>query len=221
MKKLIFLVTAAGLLFSLVGCQEKKRKDESKLEERADIKLFCVAEFLRGDGSKYLTEQKYEIFAGSKTIKLTAKEPFGEIIWSAQNGGYTIQKGIPDKVFDKELYNLMMDQSVANGLLEIYLAGLTKSSAVKTEKGLLIFEGRIYEPVKQKAAGVNIYRNQATGKLDLVTAVYNKTGKVYLIHGFNYQKIKQGQNSFYPSKLDIYLYLTDMDKELIAQISSF
>ena len=210
----------AVLFFSLAGCQEQQSKKSSELERRADLKLSCVAEFLRSDGSRYLTEQRYEIFSSSKEIILTSKEPFGDVIWSVQNGGYTVQKGLPDKVFDKELYRLMMDKDIADGLLEIYIAGLFENPAAKTEKESLNFDGKIYGLVRQTGSGVNVYSNKATGKLDLVTSGRNKTGKVYLIHGFNYQKIK-GQNGFYPSRLDIYRYRADFDKELIAQIDCF
>lgn len=216
MKKLISILAAAMLLCSLTGCQQQQKKSTGKIDTRADLKLSCVAEFLRSDGSKYLTEQKYEISANPKMIKLTAKEPFGEIAWSVRNGVYSIRKPVPHKVFDKELYGLMMDKDITAGLLELYLAGLTEKPAAKTDKELLKFQGQSYEPVAQ-IGKVNLYRNQRNGKLDLVTS---GSDKLYLISGFNYQKTR-GQKEFYPSKIDIYLYHTDFDKELVAQISCF
>lgn len=216
MKKLIFIFAAAILLCSLTSCQQQQKKNAGNIKAKADLKLSCVAEFLRSDGSRYLTEQKCEVSANPKAIKLTAKEPFGKIAWSVQNGVYSVQKLVPRRVFDKELYSLMMDKNIANGLLELYLAGLTEKSAAKTDKELLKFQGQSYEPAAQ-IDKVSLYRNQRSGKLDLVTS---GSDKLYLISGFNYQKTK-GQKGFYPSKIDIYHYRTDFDKELVAQINCY
>jgi hypothetical protein len=221
MKKLLSLLALAVLVFVSAGCQEKASKENAALAGQAELKLSCVAEFIRSDGSRYLTEQKYEVSSNPKAIVLTAKEPFGKIAWSVRNGAYTVQKGVPNKVFDKELYSLMMDKDIATGLLEIYLAGL-RAPVGKAGKEPLKFQGQLYEPAAQ-IHNAELYRNQTTGKLDLVTSGRDKAGKLYLIHGYNYLKLKKikGQDGFYPSKLDIYLYRTDFDKELIVQISCF
>ena len=216
MKKLISILAVSALLFISAGCQEKNRKQSDNLVRKPELKLSCVAEYLRSDGSKYITEQKYEIFRNPDLITLKAKEPFGEIAWSVQNGVYTIQKGVPNKVSDKELYSLMMDKDIASGLLELYLAGMSgEKPAIGNIGKSLTFEGKLFELAAQKS-GVNLYRNKAAGKVDLAVSGINK---LYLLHGYNYQK--NGRKGLYPSKLDIYQYRTDFDKKLIAQISCF
>jgi len=220
MKKLFSLFAAAILLCSLTSCQQQQKKNTGNISTQADLKLSCVAEFIRSDGSRYLTEQKHEISSNPKAIILTANEPFGKVVWSVQNGQYAVQESTTGVVYDKELYGLMTDKAIAQGLLELYLAGLTANPAAQTGKELLTFEGKTYELSAQTGSRVNIYRNQATGKIDLVTSG-DKADKLYLLHGFNYRKMKKidGQYGFYPSRLDIYLYHTDSNKELIAQIS--
>jgi hypothetical protein len=216
MKKSISILAVSALLFISVGCQEKNRKQSDNIAEKPELKLSCVAEYLRSDGSRYITEQKYEIFRNSDLIMLKAKEPFGEIAWSVHNGAYTIQKGVPNKVSSKELYSLMMDKDIAGGLLELYLAGMSgEKPAVGSAGKSLVFEGNLFELAAQKS-GVTLYRNKGTKKVDLAVSGINK---LYLLHGYNYQK--NGRNELYPSKLDIYQYRTDFDKKLIAQISCF
>ena len=126
-KSLSFLVTAA-LLFSLAGCQERNRTDSGKLVGQADLKLASVAKFLRGDGSWYLTKQEHEIFAKPKAIRLSAKEPFGEIIWTVRDGRLVIKKSPKTIVFDEGLFKLMTDESICKALLELYLAELKNSN---------------------------------------------------------------------------------------------
>jgi hypothetical protein len=216
MKKLTYILTAVILFGGLTGCQQQQKNETTgKIDTQTGLKLSCVAEFLRSDSGRYLTEQKCEISLNPKAIKLTAKEPFGEIAWSVQNGTYSVQKPLPGKVSDKEMYDLMMDREIAAGLLELYLAGL-REPASKAGKEILKFQGQIYEPAA-KIGRVNLYRNQRSGKLDLVTS---GSDKLYLISGFNYQKTK-GQKGFYPSKIDIYSYRSDFDKTLLAQITCF
>jgi hypothetical protein len=211
MKKMVLILAASALLFNCSGCQEKNRKKSTDLVRKPDLKLSCVTGYLRGDGSRYITQQKYEIFANPKTIILSAVEPFGKIIWSVQNGVYTVQKDVPEKVFAKELYSLMMDKDIANGLLELYLQGMAGGTAAIGNSGkTLTFEGQLYEPITQNT-GVTLYRNKAKGNVNLALS------GAYLLHGFNYQK--NGQKGIYPSKLDIYLYHTDFDKKLISQIN--
>jgi hypothetical protein len=132
------------------------------------------------------------------------------------SGVYTIQNGVPDKVSNKELYSLIMDKDIASGLLELYLAGMSgEKPAIGNIDKSLVFEGKLYELAAHKS-GVNLYYNKAAGKIDLAVS---GTNKLYLLHGYNYQK--NGQKGLYPSKLDIYQYRTDFDKKLIAQISCF
>jgi hypothetical protein len=211
MKKIVLILTVSALLFNCSGCQEKKRKESVNLTGKPDLKLSCVAGYLRSDGSRYITEQKYKIFASPRAIILSANEPFGEIIWSVQNGVYIVQKGGPENFFDKKLYGLIMDADIANGLLELYLQGMAGGkSAIGNAGKTLTFEGQLYELVTQNW-GVNLYRNKSTGKVNLAVS------GTYLLYGFNYQK--NGPKGIYPSKLDIYLYHTDLDKKLAAQIN--
>lgn len=220
MKKIIVLGTAL-ILCSLFGCQKQQQKiSVSEITGQPDIELSAVAQFLRKDGSRYLTQQQLEIYSAPRAIIFTANEPYGKVVWSVQNGEYAI-KGRTRKPFDIDIVKTMTDKDIAQGLLELYLAGLGNIQP-KDSKETLNFDGQIYEFAAQSEPNVNLYRNKSTGKLDLVTSGQNNGGKVYFIHGYNYRKMRKtaGQDIFYASKVDIYLYRAGFEKELIAQISS-
>jgi hypothetical protein len=170
-----------------------------------------MAEFLRSDGSSYLTKQEHEIFAKPKAIRLTAKEPFGEIIWTVRDGRLSIEKKPEVSVFDEGLFKLMTDESVCKAMLELYLAELkTPNPRSTSQTDSITFEGKVYEPVFLDQGGIELYKNKSTGRKDLVIS-QNK--KQYVLFGYNYLKLKEDR--YFPSKIDVYTYSKGSDKRLI------
>lgn len=212
MKKSFSFLAAAALLFSLAGCQEQQNKDSDNLAGQADLKLASAAKFQCSDGSWYLTEQKHEIFVEPKTIRLTAKEPFGEIIWTIQNGRFVIQKSPKAGVFDEELFRLMTDETICGALLELYLAELKSLNTGSSRVDNFIFDGKVYEPVFSDQDRMELYRNKSTGRKDLVISQGKRR---YVLYGYNYLKLEE--NRYFPSKIDVYVYNDGSDRKLIAQ----
>ena len=212
MKKLFFLLVAAGLLFSLTGCQEQKSKNSGKLGGQADLKLASVTKFQRGDGSWYLTEQRHEIFVEQAAIRLTAKEPFGEIILMVQNGRFAVKKSPETRVFDEELFKLMTDESICRALLELYLAELKNPQTRPGQTGSFTFEGQVYDLVYCDQSGAELYKNKSTQRNDLVISQGKKR---YILYGYNYLKLEGGGH--FPSKIDVYIYNDGSDRKLVAQ----
>lgn len=223
MKKLLSSLVAAVLFFSLTGCQEQKSKDSSKLEKQADIKLVSMARFLcswrepspSGDGSWYLTEQKHEISIEPAAIKVTAEEPSGEIILAVQNGQFAVRKGSKAVAADKELFELMTNETICKALLELYVAELKKTQTDSNQTASLTLEGQVYNLVFSDKNGVEVYKNKATQKNDLVVS---QGKRKYILYGYNYLKFAEGR--YFPSKIDVYVYNDGSDRKLIAQYDS-
>ncbi|MCX5632482.1 MAG: hypothetical protein NTW93_02215 [Phycisphaerae bacterium] len=223
MKKLLIVLVVAVLFLSLTGCQEQKSKDSSKwrkpspsgLEKQADIKLVSMARFLCGDGSWYLTEQKHEISIEPAAIKVTAKEPSGEIISAVQNGQFAVRKGSKAVAADKELFELMTNETICKALLELYVAELKKTQTGSNQTVSLTLEGQVYNLVFSDKNGVEVYKNKATQKNDLVVS---QGKRKYILFGYNYLKFAEGR--YFPSKIDVYVYNDGSDRKLIAQYDS-
>ncbi len=222
MQKLLSFLIIVSIL-SLAGCQERKGKKTVKLQKQphsassgqADLKLAVTAKFLRSDGSWYLTKQQQEITIEPKAIKITAKEPFGEIILTVRNGQFALKKSSQVNVFDKELFNIMTDGSICKALLELYLAEIKNPQAKSSQADSFMFEGQVYDPVFSDQNDLEIYKNKSTQKSDLVIC----RGKSrYILSGYNYLKIKEGRH--FPSKIDVYIYKEGFDRKLIAQYDS-
>ncbi len=212
MKRKLALFVTMGLFFSFAGCQEKNLKDSSKLDRKADLKLDCIAKFLRSDGSWYLTEQKHEIFIEPKLITLTAEEPFGRVVWSIQKGRLFMNVRPPGKAFDEELFKLMTDEAICRALLELYLAELKNPQTGPGQTGSFTFEGRVYDLVYCDQSGTELYKNKSTQRNDLVISHGKKR---CILYGYNYLKFEG--SGYFPSKIDVYVYNDGSDRKLVAQ----
>jgi len=212
-KAAVFIMSV--VIVCVAGCQQQG-KDVAKITGQPDVRFSVVAQFLQKDGGQYLTRQQYEIYSDQRAMVLTSDEPYGKVVWSVQNGEYAMQKNQANRAFDKNLYNLMTNKNIAHGLLEIYLAGLGKIQPT-AEKESLNFDGQTYELAAQAESDIKIYQNKSTGMLNLVKSGENNSG-IYILRGYNYLKF-DGQDSFYASKVDIYLCHADDDKELVGQVN--
>jgi hypothetical protein len=216
MKKIT--AVSALILFIFMGCQQKQKNSPQKITAKPDIQLSVVAQYIRSDASRYITQQKYEIFSQPKAIFVSAAEPYGTVQWSVQNGIYTPPNN--KKIYDKETSAIMLDKDIAQGILELYLAGLKKVQIQETAE-TFNFNGQIYECVAKNEQNVKLFRNKKTGELDLVTAGNAANGQFYIIFGYNSEKTGKStaQDEFYAKKVDIYLQTSTLDKKLIAQLN--
>ncbi|MBN2269950.1 MAG: hypothetical protein JXN61_05005, partial [Sedimentisphaerales bacterium] len=58
-----------------------------------EIRMGCVATFYQADGSYYLTEQLYEVFPWSDSVRISGLEPGGEYAWEFQGGRLGVLRG--------------------------------------------------------------------------------------------------------------------------------
>lgn len=211
MKKAFSFLVAAAMLFSLAGCEGNNRKAGNTLSGKADVTLSCVGKFLVSDGSWYLTEQKHEIYTASDAMRLTADEPCGQIVLIVQDGKLDIKKKAKTGVPDKDMLALMTDEGICKGLLGLYLAEIKPQSG-SSQNGDIVFSGQAYSLLGSDNKTVELYKNKATKKNNLVIS---QSKKRYLLFGYNYLELETG--GYIPSKIDIYLYNSELDKQLISQ----
>ncbi len=218
MKKLSAIIVVVTLVFVFVGCQQQEKGDAPKIAAKPVMKLSVVAQYIRSDSSKYITQQKYEIFSEPQAILMTAAEPYGNVVWSVQNGIYAEPKN--KNFYDRELFELMTNKDIAQGVMELYLAGLNKVQIQPTDE-TFNFNGQVYECVAKNEQNVKLFRNKRTGNLDLVTSGRDSNGQFFIIFGYNSEKTgKTGEQAgFYAKKVDIYLHKAEFDKKLLAQLN--
>jgi len=57
------------------------------------LNLECVVTFYQPDGSFYLTEHECEIYPWSNSIRISAQEPMGKLMWQLSNGHFSMLQG--------------------------------------------------------------------------------------------------------------------------------
>ncbi|MCE5340182.1 MAG: hypothetical protein LLF92_03530 [Planctomycetaceae bacterium] len=219
MKKLNSALLIIIPFLVLAGCEQQQKKTASqKILTKPDIKLSVVAQYVRNDSSKYITQQKYEIYSDPQSILISSVEPYGNVVWSVQNGIYTEPKN--KKFYDSELFSFMTNKDITQGVMELYLAGLEKVR-IQDVGQTLDFNGQVYECVAKNEQNVKLFKNKKTGKLDLVTSGQDSKGQFFIIYGYNYEKMGKNneKSDFYATKVDIYLYKAAYDKKLLAQLN--
>ncbi len=219
MKKINSALLIAILFLVLAGCEQQQKKTTSqKILTKPDIKLSVVAQYTRGDSSKYITQQKYEIYSDPQSILISSVEPYGNVVWSVRNGIYAEPKN--KNFYDNELFGLMTNKDVTQAVMELYLAGLEKVR-IQDVGQTLDFNGQVYECVAKNEQNVKLFKNKKTGNLDLVTSGRDTQGQFFIIYGYNYEKMGKSneKSDFYATKVDIYLYKAAYDKKLLAQLN--
>ncbi|HAL45092.1 MAG: hypothetical protein A2Y12_20140 [Planctomycetes bacterium GWF2_42_9] len=217
---LIYSIVITGI-FTILGCNKQQAKKQpvqaAQIQVQPDIKVLAVAQYVQKEGSRYITHQHFQIFSAPQAIMLSADEPYGRVVWSIENGVFNATKS--EKAIDKDVFNLMTSEEVAQGLMNLYLASLGKIQIAETAE-TLDFDGKIYTLVAQNGQNVKFYKNKSTKYVDLVTVGQNKEG-IYLFSGYNYLKLnqKEGQEAVYPSKVDIFLYRASYDKKMLGTMN--
>ncbi|MEN6385951.1 MAG: hypothetical protein ABFD79_12245 [Phycisphaerales bacterium] len=221
---LIYSLVTTGII-TFYGCENQQKKEAAQAPQTAQIKTVrpeyqfsAVAQYIRNDGSKYITQQHFQIASSPRAIMISAAEPFGNVVWSVENGIYSAPQNT-GRAIDKDVFALMTDKDIAIGIMELYLAAAGKVQAADTNE-ILNFDGKIYEQVATEGEA-KVYRNKSTKTIDLVTSGGQKNGGTYLFSGYNYEKILENgiEKGLYPSKVDIYLYKSAYDKRLLGQLT--
>jgi len=171
-----------------------------------------VVAFYLPDRSYYLTEQLYEIYPWSNSIKISAIEPQGSFVWQLS------QSHLTALCSDKQLNTLPVDicpRYFAEGIRYITTATarlFDNSSDFTRDFNPLKIEGRWYYPIQYTAGGESpidsylsklvLYQNKDTFLVELVWFASTE-GKYFMVRGYDYRRLKEGGVEF-PAKIEIF-----------------
>lgn len=180
------------------------------------IEADSVVTFYRPDGGFYLTEQHYEIYPWSNSIRISADEPKNSFVWELSKRGlktsrcrYIGNALATGLCGEQHFTELMLDIMTAPvRLLDMPVAFSKKPRPVK-------LEGLWYYPIKRTAAagklgGVEPYWSKAvfyqragTSLIDMVWFSDIEQGKFLVARGYDYSEIEKG-SVLVPAKIEIF-----------------
>ena len=199
MCRLIFVAA-----FVVAGCQQEyKEEDKSPYEPLLDpnfivpdyasraieatggldawtkakkLRLDCVVTFYNSDGSFYLTEQDYEIYPWSNSIRISATEPQGNFVWELSRGGlegggsWHTGVGFPVELCSKQYFaELILDITTAPVRFLDKSVVFTKDSRPVKMEGLWYHSIERVNPHKTGIFSYAVfYQNRSTFLVDML-----------------------------------------------------
>lgn len=177
------------------------------------IRMGCVATFYQEDGSYYLTEQLYEVFPWSNSVRISGREPGGEYAWEFQGGRLAVLQG------ESEYDGLQVgvdNACIAEGILSLITAParlLDEAVDSKWSAQTVKLEGEWYRPIKRAAkAGVDgvenlrdsaFYQKRSTGRVDMALMRCGGSDVVLIVRGYDYTLLGK-DGVMIPSKIEAY-----------------
>lgn len=238
--KTICLVFAA--LFILAGCERKYEKDLDVLARGPDVEtisvpsdyaaraieaagglnawtkaielqLDCVVTFFQPDGSYYLTEQRYEVYPWSNSIKIWSQEPQGRFVWQLSKGQFDVLEGADQ--FDG-LPTAVGSYSFAEVILNIITAPVRfldgsvefarETTPVKTQGQWYYRIDRTTKPDAEPAERLSeavFCQNRDSFRVDMIWLGHASREKFLRVRGYNYNVVEKEGVSV-PAKIEIF-----------------
>ncbi|MHC4572259.1 MAG: hypothetical protein ACYS0C_09335 [Planctomycetota bacterium] len=179
--------------------------------EAIKLEFDCVVTFYNPDSSFYLTEQHYEIYPWSNSIRISAAEPQGRFVWLLSEGRFTVPEGTEQFC---ALPPLVDSRCFAEAILDMTTAPvrfLDKSVKFSKLPGPVKLEGLWYYPIEQAGTDeiekplykVVFYLNNATSLVDMIWFVSVEGQKSLAVRGYDYRKVEERQ-VLVPTKMEIF-----------------
>ena len=171
----------------------------------------AVVAFYQPDGSFYLTEQHYEIYPWSNSIRISALEPQGELVWELSRGGakggesWHTGIGFPIELCSKHYFTeLILDITTAPvRFLDSKVKFTERPRPVK-------IEGQWYHSIKRvnpDETGIwseaVFYQNTDSSLVDMLWFTDVDENKSFMVRGYDYHEVgKAGVRV--PTKIEIF-----------------
>jgi len=192
----------------------------------AKLELDGVVTLYQPDGSIYLTEQRYQIYPWSNSIRVSALEPQGEFIYELLQGNFRILagaeiiSGLPSQVVERDLADVILTITTASVRFLDSSVKFTKAS--ETVK----VQGQWYCPIYEDFSSpgpywskVIFYQNKDSSLVDVLRFAGVKEKKYLAVRGYDYTSIQKG-GVLLPAGIEI--FTTDARGALpqrVAQVS--
>jgi hypothetical protein len=186
--------------------------------------LDCVVTFYQQDNSFYLTENHFEIYPWSNSIRISAQEPQGKFVWQLSAGQFNLLEG--NRAADSAKF--ISDRDYAEAMLVILTAPVRfldksvsfvkKPTPVKKE-GLWYYpieltfltepvayadsKQKVVEPVQPYWSKVVFFQNTGRSLVDMIWLVNSERDKFFAVRSYDYKKVDKN-GILVPTKIEIF-----------------
>ncbi|MCX5637635.1 MAG: hypothetical protein NTX52_08085 [Planctomycetota bacterium] len=208
---------ASGAIVAAGGLQEWVKTKKLELDG--------VVTLHQGDGSVYLTEQRYEIYPWSNSIRVWAVEPQGEFICELSQDSFRVLAGakivdaLPAQVSERDLADAILTITTASVRFLDGAAKFTKASEPAKMRGLwyypieraYIIERGTAASDERKDVGLSesywskviFYQDRDNFLVDMLWFADFKGKKFLAVYGYDYSQV-QKKGVLLPAKIEIF-----------------
>ena len=178
-----------------------------------EVQLDCVVTLYQPDGSHYLTEQRYAVYPWSNSIRISATEPQGPLVWQLSSGRFRVLQG-GDRI--TELPKAVSSQCFAEAVLNITTAPvrfLDDSAQFAKQNAAVKIQGQWYHPIdRQPRPGVAsaerlaravFYQDRDNSLIDMLRLACADTGKSLIVRGYDYDQVEKA-GPLLPARIEIF-----------------
>jgi hypothetical protein len=196
--------------------------------ETKGLQLNCVVAFYQPDESYYLTEQRYEIYPWSNSIRISTLEPQEMFVWQFSKGQFKVLEG--EEQFEG-LPNTVCSRCLAESILNIVTAParfLDVSVEFIKEPAPVKMHGQWYYLIDRKnktnvmssvrLSDAIFYQNRENFTIDMIWFPRMDGSKLLMIRGYEFEAVEDG-SVLIPKRIEI--YRTDslgISQELLVKI---
>ena len=172
------------------------------------LQLDCVVTFYQPDGSFYLTEQRYEVYPWSNSIRISAREPQGRFVWQLSEGQFDVLQGdhqisVPERCFSEAILNIITAPArLLDGSVEF-----TKQTAAVKVRGQWYYPiGRRNKPDVESSRRLSeaiFYQDRDISLVDMIRFACIGTEKFLAVRGYDYTEIEKG-GVLVPARIEIF-----------------
>ncbi|MFH1719863.1 MAG: hypothetical protein ABIF19_21125 [Planctomycetota bacterium] len=178
-----------------------------------ELQLDCVVTFYQPDGSSYLTEQHWDVYPWSNSIRLSGREPQGEFAWQLSKGRFeSLQGGDGAGSLPAAMGRRCFADMVLN-IVTVPARFLDQSVEFVRHSTPTKLQGRWYytidrrskpdaESVQPSAAAV-FYQDRDKAVIDMIRLVCKDGQRFLIVRGYDYTEVEKGGISV-PARIEIF-----------------
>jgi len=178
-----------------------------------ELEFDCVVTFYQPDDSFYLTEQHYEVYPWSNSIRISAVEPQGKFVWQLSKGRFDALKG--SEQLDG-LSSIVESHYFAEVILNIITAPvrfLDESVEFAKVPEPVRIQGQWYYPIERRMktalevvpdlSDAVFYQNRDSSFVDMLWFPRLGGEKFLIVRGYDYSEVEK-RGVLVPTKIEIF-----------------